>query len=50
MKTNRKSSRKSVGISMKASGLRSLRNAARGTLESAGAYALVVDSVPPRRR
>jgi hypothetical protein len=49
MKTNRKSIKKSVGISMNKSGLRSLRHAARGTSESAGAW-IGVDSAPPRRR
>jgi hypothetical protein len=49
MKTNEKPSKKSVGISMNASGLRSLRHAARGVSDPANAI-IVVDSAPPRRR
>jgi hypothetical protein len=49
MKTNKKPSKKSVGITMNASGLRSLRHAVRGVSESAGAWA-TVDSARPRRR
>jgi hypothetical protein len=50
MKMNKKSSKKLVGIAMNASGLRSLRHAARAVSESATAILIAGDSAPRRHR